>query len=89
MEWRDEEDDEHVDRELPDPSDQDAEDDPDATIISCPQCGADVFDEADVCPRCGSFILHEQTVGNRRPIWLLIAVIVCLAIVVLVWTRRG
>ena len=91
MTLQDDRDDEEVDddHEDPDSLDQDAEDDPDAMTVPCPHCGADVFDEADVCPRCGNFILHEDQRNKHRPVWLMIAVIVCLAIVLLVWTRWG
>jgi predicted nucleic acid-binding Zn ribbon protein len=92
MTLQDDRDDEDIgDHEDPDPSDQDAEDDPDAMTVPCPHCGADVFDEADICPRCGNFMLQDEVKRSRRPrsLWLLVGVIVCLAVVLLVWTRRG
>jgi endogenous inhibitor of DNA gyrase (YacG/DUF329 family) len=84
-------DEEHDDdeRDWPDESDQDADDDPDAMTVPCPHCGADVFDEADVCPRCGNFIVHGEASSKRPSVWLLVGVIVCLAAVLLVWTRWG
>lgn len=31
----------------------------------CPECGAQVWEEAPSCPRCG----HYFTPGNRRAVW--------------------
>jgi hypothetical protein len=85
----DADDDERLDaRELPDESDRDDVDDP---TVDCPHCGKAMYDEADVCPHCGNFItLEDAARPNRRaPLWIMVGVVACLAVVLLVWIRRG
>ena len=49
----------------------------------CPSCGAAVYPDADQCPRCGHYLTHDQ--ATRPAKWVIVAVIVCLAVILLFW----
>lgn len=72
--------------EYPDPDDYDDDDD-DAETKPCPNCGLDVYEEADRCPHCGEFVTFRETMFAGWSLWFLIlglfgigAVIVTLAV---------
>lgn len=45
------------------------EDDPAAWYV-CPNCGADVYEEANVCPACDEYITPKLvTRSDLRPMW--------------------
>lgn len=50
-----------------DDSDGDWGDDDDAPseTVRCPNCGADVYEDAEQCPGCGEYIVR----GGGRPAW--------------------
>jgi endogenous inhibitor of DNA gyrase (YacG/DUF329 family) len=51
-------------RSAPDESDWS----PDPATIPCPDCGAEVSEEADRCPECGHY-LSTTDAHDRRPAW--------------------
>ena len=67
----------------------DVDDDDDLSYtVDCPECGADVYEDAEQCPSCGQYIIHSSSgyVWKNRPVWWvvigllgIIAVIVGLA----------
>jgi predicted nucleic acid-binding Zn ribbon protein len=63
---RDEEDDDGDldERELPDESDMDADDEPE--VVPCPYCGKGVSEEAEVCPHCRNYISREDAPQSAR-----------------------
>ena len=61
----------------------------DGETAYCPECGAQIWDQADVCPKCFSYLAGETS--SRPPLetwfrrlWLLLVVIV-LVIAMLAW----
>ena len=60
-------------REYPD----DALDDEDASL-PCPNCFAVIHDEAQRCPRCGHWLTREEF--RRKPLWVVVAAVVCLGV---------
>jgi hypothetical protein len=71
--------------DLPDPSDIDAsEDEGIAETVLCPYCRDPVYEAAERCPSCGSYLSTEDA-PCRNPWWLVAGVVLCLAIIVLVW----
>jgi predicted nucleic acid-binding Zn ribbon protein len=48
-----------------------------------------VYEGADVCPACGNYLSREDAPrrARRYPLWVIIGAIICLAIVLLMWTR--
>lgn len=52
---------------------EDVEDDDDSTeLLACPECGADVYEEAQRCPSCGNYIVHDSNVWSGRPAWWIV-----------------
>jgi hypothetical protein len=66
--------------------DEPEEDDDSAETIPCPHCREPVYEEAQRCPHCGSYLSREDALW-RRPWWLVVGVVACLA-VVLRWVVR-
>ena len=56
------------DREYPDVDDTD---DDEQTVV-CPECGADVYEDADQCPACGMFLIHDTRVWSGRSTWWIV-----------------
>jgi predicted nucleic acid-binding Zn ribbon protein len=77
------------DRELPDPSDMDQDGDSDIVdTLPCPYCGKPVYDGAEQCPRCGNYLSAEERPVQKKPLWIVIAAVVCL-IIIFLWILRG
>jgi uncharacterized paraquat-inducible protein A len=76
------------DSEFPDPSDMDQEGDTDIVETQpCPYCGNLVYDRAERCPRCGNYISAEDH-AVAKPLWFIVAAVVCL-IIVAIWVFRA
>ena len=67
-------------REFPDP------DETDLGSMPCPHCLAVIFDASERCPACGGYLSEE--VGLRKPWWVVVGVLVCLALT-LYWIWPG
>jgi len=55
------------DYEYPDPPDDD--DDDQVETVPCPECGAQVYEEAERCPYCGGYITSSTHPLKGRPLW--------------------
>src|SRR5688572_12453824 len=71
--WND--DAEDADEEFDDPVDADADDEP---TIPCPDCGQEIYAEADACPYCGEYLLYSDTPQHGRPAWVTVAAMLAL-----------
>lgn len=58
-------DDELFDEEFP------GGDDPPVDVVPCPNCGAEVYEEAERCPACGDYIVHGggRSAWEGKPLW--------------------
>ena len=83
IEWSDDELDE---AEYPDDVDDDFGDDADSDTVDtlpCPECGAEVFDQAEQCPVCGSYITFETSPWQgKSTAWIVLGL---LGIVAVIW----
>lgn len=55
-------------------SEPDIWDDDPMDMLSCPECGEEVYEFADLCPHCGMFITPSAAAYNPwqgRPLWWL------------------
>ena len=65
--------------------DDDYVDDESTDTVACPECGAEVYEDAVRCPVCGTYITttHQTSVFAGRPLWwIALAVLGILAVIV-------
>lgn len=53
------------------------DEDDESETVPCPDCGADVYEDAEQCPSCGQYIIAGATstsayVWKGRPIWWIV-----------------
>lgn len=50
------------------------DDDDESYTVDCPECGAEVYEDAERCPSCGSYIILSSSgsVWQGRPAWWII-----------------
>lgn len=47
-----------------------SEDDSDESdVVTCPNCGADVYEDAEQCPACGGWIARSTHPLSGRAVW--------------------
>lgn len=53
------------------PDDYGAEDD---VTVPCPECGVEIYDDAEQCPHCGQYVVYSGSshVWTGRPIWWIV-----------------
>ncbi|GAB4145916.1 MAG: hypothetical protein Tsb009_18310 [Planctomycetaceae bacterium] len=62
---------------------QDNENDETPTV-TCSNCGADVYEDADSCPRCGEFLVAAHSPLAGKPAWFVaIGIVGILAVLIL------
>ncbi|MFO0954309.1 MAG: zinc-ribbon domain-containing protein [Isosphaeraceae bacterium] len=64
--------------------DVDEDRDDDDPTAPCPNCGRDIYDDAEWCPHCGKYLSREEFGSSKRPWWFVASVVVCL-IIILGW----
>jgi len=45
------------------------DDDDSSEVVPCPECGADVYEDAEQCPTCGQYIVHSTSPWRGKPWW--------------------
>jgi hypothetical protein len=81
--WFERPDDELRDDEFPD---EDDSDDGSSETVACPECGAEVYEDAVQCPVCGNYIMHQAGIWSGRPAWWIILALLGVLATVLVLT---
>lgn len=77
--WFEEPGDELRENEFPE---EDAFDDDFSETVPCPQCGAEVYEDAVQCSHCGTYITHHTSVWSGRPAWwILLGLLGVLAVI--------
>ncbi len=56
------------DNEFPEPDVGDDE----IETIPCPECGAEVYEDAPRCPYCGAYVTADTRPWSGRPLWWII-----------------
>jgi hypothetical protein len=77
------------DDEFRDDDDCPEEDDADdlSETIPCPECGAEVYEDAVRCPRCGTYITADTHPWSGRPVWWILLGLV--GVVAVIWALMG
>jgi hypothetical protein len=47
---------------------------------ACPYCGREIYEDSERCPYCENYLSREDA-PSRHPVWILITVLICLALV--------
>jgi predicted nucleic acid-binding Zn ribbon protein len=50
----------------------------------CPHCHRPIYEQAEVCPHCGNYV-STTTNSTRKPLWIVIGILIALAVVLLRW----
>jgi len=79
-EWFDEPDDD----EYPDEDDLDDEL---TETVPCPECGAEIYEDAVQCPVCGAYVTAETGIWSGRPSWWILLGLAGILAVILALTR--
>jgi hypothetical protein len=53
--------------------------DEDEPTIPCPYCREEIHEQSLQCPHCGQYISEEDAPPGRKPWWIVIGVLLCLA----------
>lgn len=61
-----------------------ADDEESAATIECPYCQAEIHEDSQRCPFCENYLSREDAPSERKPVWLVVGVVICL-ILVLLW----
>ncbi len=51
--------------------------------VPCPYCGREIYEDSVRCPNCGAYISDEDAPPGRKPWWIIIGVLLCLAAMLL------
>jgi predicted nucleic acid-binding Zn ribbon protein len=77
--------DQRDDEEDDGPSDEDIKDlGEEHQTAACPNCGAEIYDDAEKCPKCGQYVTREFR-GSRGPATVALVILVVLLVVAIVW----
>ena len=53
-----------------------------SAALPCPECGAEVYEDAVQCPRCGAYLTHDTNIWSGRPVWwILLGILGILAVI--------
>jgi ribosomal protein S27AE len=75
--WSDEID----DNEYPDPDYEDDSDDVTATV-RCPNCGTDVYEDAEQCPKCGEYVEFSTSAWDGKSLpWVMVGLAGIVAVI--------
>ena len=61
--------------------DDDWESDGEEDLEECPYCGREIPQDTPRCPYCENYVSAEDAPAKRKPLWIIVGVIVCLYIV--------
>ncbi len=59
---------------------EDLEDSGDEPTVPCPYCHQQILEDVPQCPYCERYISEEDHTGPGKPLWVIAAALVCLAI---------
>ncbi len=48
------------------------DEDGESLTVTCPECGADVYEDAEQCPVCGAWIVPSNSPMAGRPTWFVL-----------------
>ena len=73
--------------QFPDDDYDDVDDDPESEVVTCPECGDDVYEDAQQCPLCGAYIVHQDSPWSDRPLWWIVLGLLGIVATIIALTR--
>ena len=61
-----------------DESDEDGDD----SIVPCPFCGREIFEDSPRCPFCETYLSDEDQGPRRHPVWVSVTAVICLGVAI-------
>jgi len=61
--------------------DDDGDDSADEPTVPCPYCRREILEDSPRCPHCEQYLSAEDSPLPRRPLWVVVTALVCLAMV--------
>ncbi len=55
--------------------------DDDEPTVDCPYCQKPIPEDTPHCPYCGNYISDEDAPSQKKPLWIIVAAILCLMVV--------
>ncbi len=60
------------------------DDDDELDLVECPNCGTEIYEEAQQCPACGEYVVHGQhNWSSGKPVWYILLALAGIVAVVL------
>ncbi|MEX0937150.1 MAG: zinc ribbon domain-containing protein [Pirellulales bacterium] len=54
-----------------------------ADTLPCPECGEEIYEEAERCPYCGTYVIfHSSVWAGRSTAWIVLGLVGVVAVVV-------
>lgn len=77
------------DNEFPDSDYNDDSDDVTVTV-RCPNCGTDVYEDAEQCPTCGEYVSFSTSVWQGKPLpWVMVGLAGIVAVIIVLTIARS
>lgn len=57
------------------------DDSADDATVPCPYCRREILEDSPRCPYCEQYISAEDTTPARKPLWVIVAALICLGMV--------
>ncbi len=57
---------------MDDDYDTDDYDDDSSETLPCPNCGAEIYEDAERCPCCGEYVVFAGSLWSGRPAWWIV-----------------
>lgn len=80
--YRDHDEDEDEDRDWADDQEDYGDDSDDEPTVPCPYCRRDILEDSPRCPHCERYISEEDHASPKKPLWVIVTALACLAIAV-------
>jgi hypothetical protein len=58
---------------------QERDDEDDEPTVPCPYCRREIFEDSFRCPHCGQYLSEEDAPAGRKPWWIVVGMLLCLA----------
>jgi len=65
------------------------DDEDDSVVVTCPNCGADVYEDAEQCPSCGEWIEHSTHPFADRSMWFIVLGVLGIAVTIAALVLAG